>query len=381
MALDFRFARSGEYPRISMFLHEFWAQNHVYCRMSDLFDWTFQRPGFSAPDEYTFALAEDGGELAGILGGIPFQFNHFGRQSNGMWIVNYVIRPDHRRGSAALQLLSQFRKPEFNPVIAFGINPATSAIYRVLRGQVLDEIPRHFLVLPEASERMSALLRATYPDWTPDRADGMADAFALRRDPGRAAGIAPEAGALIPRSWDQCEWPAIAERTIGAVRDTSYLVWRYRKHPIFEYRFLTVADGSRTGLAVWRLETIRQQTPQGRVDIDRIGRLVEFLPASAANAEALFAAFVGALRQAGALGADYYGYHGQTRCGFRQLGFAEAGIHPDGRAIPSRFQPLDGKGGGILSAMFLQSEVPSCADGPECPWYWTKSDSDQDRPN
>jgi hypothetical protein len=375
--MEFRFAQSGEYPRISMFLHEYWAQNHVYCRMSDLFDWTFRRPGFTASDGYTFAMAEDGGELAGILGGIPFQFNQFGRTSSGMWIVNYVIRPDHRRGSAALQLLSQFRKPEFNPVIAFGINPATSAIYRVLRGQVLDEIPRHFLVLPEARERMGRLLEAAYPEWSPERAAELADAFAMRREP---AGT-PEAGDLIPRSWDHCEWPAIAERTIGAVRDSAYLTWRYRKHPVFEYRFLTVADGSRTGLAVWRLETIRQQTPEGRVDLDRIGRLVEFLPASPANAEALFAAFVGALREAGAFGADFYGYHGQTRCWLRQLGFPEASLHPDGRAIPSRFQPLEGKGGGILSAMFLQSEVASCADAADCPWYWTKSDSDQDRPN
>ena len=41
----------------------------------------------------------------------------------------------------------------------------------------------------------------------------------------------------------------------------------------------------------------------------------------------------------------------------------------------------DGKGGGILSAMFMQTEVPACADAGDCPWYWTKSDSDQDRPN
>ena len=377
MALNFRFARSGEYPRISMFLHEFWAQNHVYCRLADLFDWTFQRPGFLPDDGYTFAVAEDQGELAGILGGIPFRFNRFGHGSNGMWIVNYVIRPDHRRGSAALQLLSQFRKPEYNPVIAFGINPATSAIYRVLRGQVLDEIPRHFLVLPEARPRMEGLLRVAYPEWTPERAAGLADAFVLRREPAGA----PEAGTLIPRSWDQCEWPAIAARTIGAARDAAYLMWRYRKHPVFEYRFLTVKDGDRTGLAVWRLETIHRQTPEGRVDFDRMGRLVEFLPVSPENAEALLAAFLRGLREAGGFGADFYGYHGQTRCWLRQFGFSEAAMHPDGRAIPSRFQPLDGKGGGILSAMFLQSEVPPCADAADCPWYWTKSDSDQDRPN
>jgi len=377
MALEFRTARLNEYPQISAFLHEFWAQNHIYCRNADLFDWTFRRTDRWDSDSYSFVVAEDNGELAGILGGIPFLFNQFGRTSNGMWIVNYVIRPDHRKGSAALQLLSQFRKPEFNPVIAFGINPATSAIYRVLRGKVLDEIPRHFLVLPEAQDRMANLLQTTYPEWEADRAREMADAFTMRVMPERDT----EFSDVIPKSWDTNEWPAIAARTIGAARDIAYLTWRYRKHPVFEYRFVTVREGDQTGLAVWRLETIRQQTPDGRVDLDRIGRLVEFLPVSTANGEALLSAFTGELRKTGAMGADFYGYHGQTRCMLRQFGFRETTTHSDGRAIPSRFQPLDGKGGGILSAMFTQSEVPACADAGDCPWYWTKSDSDQDRPN
>src|SRR3954469_7705346 len=206
MALDFRFARTDEYPRISMFLHEYWAQNHVYCRMQDLFDWSFHRPDQWDADHYSFSIAEDNGELAGILGGIPFTFNQFGRSSKGMWIGNYVISPNYRKGSAALQLLSQFRKPEFNPVIAFGINPATLAIYRVLRGQVLDEIPRHFLVLPDAQDRMSTLLQTTYPDWDAERARGIADAFTMRSVPEREC----ESSHLIPKSWDTNEWPAIA---------------------------------------------------------------------------------------------------------------------------------------------------------------------------
>ena len=125
----------------------------------------------------------------------------------------------------------------------------------------------------------------------------------------------------------------MAARTIGAARDAAYLTWRYRRHPVFEYRFLAVRDGSMTGLAVWRLETIRQQTAAGMVDFDRIGRLVEFLPVSPANAEALLAAFTGALRENGALGADFYGYHGETRCWLRQLGLRETVQHPR-RAAP-----------------------------------------------
>src|SRR5947209_2869428 len=226
MGLEFRFAGLDEYPKISMFLHEYWAQNHVYCRMANLFDWTFRRGDRWEGEGYSFTLAEDGGELAGILGGIPFRFNQYGRSTNGMWIVNYVIRPDHRKGSAALQLLSQFRRPDFNPVIAFGINPATSAIYRVLRGQVLPEIPRHVLALPGAEDRMVNLLQSAWPEWSAERARDVADAFVLRR----ATSDQVESGDLIPRHWDECEWPAIAEKTIGAARDTAYLTWRYRKH-------------------------------------------------------------------------------------------------------------------------------------------------------
>src|SRR6202011_838696 len=134
MPVQYRFATIDEYPRISQFLDKHWAADHIYVRSRRLFDWTFRRNDLWTDDTYSFAVAEDQGELVGILGGIPFVFNHFGEQSSGVWIVNYVIREDHRRGPAALQLLSVFRKPPFRATIAFGINPATATIYRVLRG-------------------------------------------------------------------------------------------------------------------------------------------------------------------------------------------------------------------------------------------------------
>ncbi|MGA3294945.1 MAG: hypothetical protein ABSE45_13295 [Candidatus Acidiferrales bacterium] len=377
MGVEFRFANLREYPRISDFLHEHWAKNHVYTRDRALFDWSFHRPGHWDPESYSFSLAVDGDELVGILGGIPFTLNRFGQASKAVWIVNYVIRTDYRKGATALQLLSSFRKPEFSAVVAFGINPATVAIYQVLRGQVLPEIPRHFLVMPHQTERMACALHLAYPDWSDERAASLISGFELPELP-----VAPlQMGHSLPCSWDEIDWPEHASRTIGAARDADFLTWRYRNHPVFNYRFLTVPEGKRTGLAVWRLETIRTETPHGRKDVDLIGRLVEFLPASAANAEALFGAFVGELDRAGAMGADFYGYHGETRKWLQELGFRGAQSHPDGPAIPSRFQPLDGKGGGIMSAIFLRDGKSPGSDDVECPWYWTKSDSDQDRPN
>jgi len=377
MSVQFRYAAFDEYPAISRFLNEYWAPNHVYVRNKELFDWTFGRRSHWDEAGYSFAVAEDGGEIVAILGGIPFSFNCRGELSRGVWIVNYAVRPDHRKGAAALQLLSTFRRPQFRVVIAAGLNPATVAIYKVLRGLVLPEMPRHFGVLPEAVDRATALLCMAHPEWETKRAGAVAHAFAL--DPARDDTV--EHGAALPESWDAIDWPSIGEETTGAARDADYLNWRYLRHPCFEYRVLTVPERERTGLAIWRLETIMNEMAEGREPVDRLARLVEFLPASAENGSRLLHALVSEARAENALGVDFYGYHGPARAILGAAGLRDVSSTPDGGLIPSRFQPLDSHGGGILNAMFVQGHVPCCTADSDCAWYWTKSDSDQDRPN
>jgi hypothetical protein len=376
MAVTFRYANIDEYPRIAGFLNDYWAKDHIYVRDKALFDWTFHRSSHWEEPGYSFALAEDNSELVGILGGIPFSFNSFGTTSSGIWIANYVIRPDHRRGPTALQLLSVFRNMSRHAVIAFGINPATSTIYRVLRGEVLPYIPRRLAILPGARDRMVNLLRIAHEDWSAERAKALAENFCVNELPDSAV----VSGNALPPDWDSTDWPALAENTVGAARDIEYLRWRYLDHPRFEYRIVTVGEGRRTGVLVWRMETIRQATPQGRQDVDRIGRILELLPASPENASQLIAAGMQQMCAEGAFAADFYGYHAGTNGCLEKAGFVDTGKVPDAGHVPSRFQPLDGKGAGILSAMFLQERSPGFNDAAS-PWYWTKSDSDQDRPN
>jgi hypothetical protein len=377
MSMQFRFAKADEYPAISEFLDTHWAKGHVYTRDEELFRWTFLRANHWDDDGYSFALAEDNGELVGILGGIPFVMNAFGQKAKAVWIVNYVIRPDHRKGTGALQLLSMFRKAPFEATVAAGITKESTVIYRVLRGQVLDPIPRHFMVLPNGGERFARLLSIAHPDWPVERAEALRSALERKTIPTTTV----ESYAGLPQDWDQKHWPAFAEKTVGAERDSDYLCWRYQRHPRFEYRFISVADGLRSGLAVWRLETIRQRTDNGLEDVDRIGRLVEFLPASEQNARDLLTAFSQELSAAGAFGADYYGFHGPSRAWLAESGFTAVSGLADAAGIPTRFQPLDGKTGDILSAMFVPPTLPPCSAAADCAWYWTKSDSDQDRPN
>jgi len=378
MSVEFRYANEGDYLAISQFLNDYWAAGHIYTRDKALFDWTFRRPGYWDRSDYSFAVGEENGELTGILGGIPFDFNCAGDRSKGIWIVNYVIRPDHRKGSGALKLLSMFRGAPFQATIAFGITEASSVIYRVLKGEVLERIPRYFAILPGQAARFAHLLSLAHPEWGPEKNGTLASMFEMQQLP------KPDgpAGNALPEQWDSEDWPRFATETVGAARDRDYLTWRYQKHPTFEHHFIVYPENGKTGLAVWRLETIRRATEGGsRVDLDRIGRLLEFLPVSAANARNLLAEFFKQLSEAGAFGADYYGFHGESGEWLREQALRPVSTVEQGYALPSRFQPLDGKGGGILSAMFGSAGLPSCKISAECPWYWTKSDSDQDRPN
>lgn len=376
MTVTFRYAEQGDYPAISRFLDTYWAKDHAYVRLPQLFEWTFGRKNLWTQSDYSFALVEDKGEVVGILGAIPHVFNCLGETLRGVWTVNYMLHPDYRRGMTAIQLLNRFRRG-FNVTISFGNNAEVVPLYRGLRARLLMDMPRHFVVLPGAVGRMANLLRLTYPDWSEQRAETLAEAFSRIDVPSTSV----QSSDVLPATWDSHDWARLAPRMIGAVRDVDYLTWRYSKHPLFQYRFLAVPEGDRTGLIVWRLETIRRSTPQGLVEVDRIGRLVEFLPSSHDNARILLFSFVHALAGADAMGADYYNYYGESRAWLQDSGFQVVNSHPEGQAIPSRFQPLESKGGRILSTVFVHERVPMCSEDPQCAWYWSKSDSDQDRPN
>lgn len=377
MTVEFRYLKSGEFHRVSRFLNEYWAKDHVYTRMPQLFDWTFGRRSLWNREGYSFALAEDKGEILGILGAIPFVFNCLGRTSRAVWLVNYLVRPDYRQGPVALRLLGMFNSNQCEVTATAGLNPRLIPLLKALRWQLLEDFPRHFLVLPHAVERMVNLLHLTYPDWQEDRAEALARSFKL---PGLPA-ITLQAEKTLPPSWTRYDWPKIASRTVGAVRDLDYLTWRYVEHPCFKYHFIAIPEGERTGMAVWRLETIHIATPQGLKEVDRIGRLVEFLPVSVHNAKSLLSLFLQELDNANAFGADYYGYHGESRNWLRQFGFHGVENHRDGQAIPTRFQPLDQRGGRIINAVLISNETAVCSITSDSLWYWTKSDCDQDRPN
>ena len=377
MEVELRYLQAGEYPVAARFLHEFWAPNHAYVRMPALFDWAFgPRPEWDH-DSYSFAIARQAGEDIGILGGTPFVFNNHGRQSHGVWLANWMVREGFRGGTTAMRLLRQFTRPPYDPTIAFGINPAVARFYALLGGKLIADIPRHFMVLPEASGRMLKLLGAAYPDWEDTRARALVHCFEVMADNPN-----PPAGGGIPDwpAWART-WQTLSISMVGAARSADYLLWRYIHHPCFEYRFISALETEGVGILVWRLEKIHFTLPDGSTGEDYLGRVVEFLPASRRNGFHLLSLLTQALREEGAMGADFYGYHAPFGAWMSEWGFHRVTDHPDGCHLPARFQPLVSGGGQLRSAVFSEIQAPSYPSSPGEEWYWTKSDSDQDRPN
>ena len=377
MTIEIRYATLDEYARISRFLDQYWRKDHVYVRDSRLFDWTFNRGDLWDREGYSFVLAEDKGETVGTLGGIPFQFNCLGRPSRGIWYVNLMLHPLYRKGPLFIRMLKMFQRSPYDIHAVAGMTGRAAEIYNKLGWTVFENIPRHLIVLPHRVDRMAALLRLTYGEWPLSRAQTLARFFSRKLYASNSAPTLEK----IPPSWDENDWPHIAQRTIGAARDRGYLRWRYLEHPNFTYRFTVVREGDRSGLAVWRLETIRRSTPEGLIDVDRFGRIVEFLPTSLPNARALLSQLLAELHEANAIGADYYGYHAEIRRWLNDVGFRDIDDHPDGKLIPARFQPLDGRGGYVRSAVLGNAALPRAFGDRDCVWYWTRSDADQDRPN
>ncbi len=378
MTAELRYAQFADFSRICKFLDQYWERNYIYVRKPELFKWTFGRTDLWDQEGYSIALMEDKDELVGILGAIPFEFNCLGQTQRAVWIVNHLVSPDHRRGPLAMKLLSAFRRSPYDVNIAFGLSSHLVPMYQIMRWKVLKAIPRHFAILPNATKRASRVIALAHADWDADRAEALADRFRIDKI------IAPPTvpfSRSVPETWDRRDWPLMASNTIGAARDKNYLTWRYLNHPCFEYRFRAVPEGDRTGILVWRLETIRQSTISRSEDIDRIGRVVEFLPVSRNNAGNLLSILWHELLEADALGADYYGYHGEHEIWLEEFGFRATETHPDGQMMPALFQPLDSNPATVLGAVVAQGDLPCYPGEAHSVWYWTKSDSDQDRPN
>jgi hypothetical protein len=139
-----------------------------------------------------------------------------------------------------------------------------------------------------------------------------------------------------------------------------------------------IADGTNIGLIIWRVEMTSKANLNGQLEeYFPIARIVEFLPISDSNALDLMSEFIKHSDSLGVIAGDFYCYNEEICQILNRIGFLTSNIHT-GVMLPNYTQPV-ANGSVISSAIKLAQGHKIDANSPA--WYWTRSDSDQDRPN
>ncbi|MSP50823.1 MAG: N-acetyltransferase [Alphaproteobacteria bacterium] len=360
------------------FLNTYWAKDHIYYRSPELFRWSFgDSPAWHRP-EHSFVLARAGNRVVGCIGGIPFILWHRGVEEAAIWPTNWLVLPETRGSGIGRRLIHWFETDLGCRLVGLGINRLVEPLYKAWGWTIVPNMMRYVMPGPGALPQLKELIALAHPDLPGNARTGL---LALLGAKGGSAD--PNLGRAQPldESWNAKGWPGFADEIVGAKRDLAYLEWRYRKHPLFAYTVHVVEEAGRFGLLVFRTETITVLTALGREPFGRALRVVEFLPVSETNAVALGALVAHELRAGDITFADYYCTHGRFSSWLDATPFVRVDCSPHGEAFPSRFQPLNGGKSAIPSAVRPPLVAPQYPPSPGERWYWTRSDSDLDRPN
>ena len=300
---------------------------------------------------YTLWLALHQGAVVAQLGYVPFMgLTPEGESFRGAYPINLMALPEYRASGLGVILLSRLLR-ETPCLVNPGANQAGSALGRGLGMQDLGCLNRHICVTDVAAARALAV---------EGRLPAVAESVGQAARPSSAYVMA--IGRLPAETPEGFLPPVPACR---AERSRDFFRWRYETHPAFTYEFVLSPDLA--SVLVFHAERERNT---GALII----RIVDLL-AREEHQDALLGAVVQAAKERGAAIVDFFCSLGCYDTSLKRAGFFDEAQHQDGR-IAALFQPLDFRDASIR---VLASNPPG--QGPEFPWYITKADSDQDRPN
>jgi len=377
MTTEVRLLGLNEYSEIAAFIDQHWKKDHAYAHSKELFDWTFkENPAWNKQDCYSFSVAVDKGSIIGMLGAIPFKLNDHGKTINACWLTNWIVLPEVK-GGKGLALLNLFSKEHGFDTVSFGINNKVASLYAALGWQEMQPIARMEWISPFKIDSAEDLIRMTNPaacDDTIREYIAQASAVTYTNDQPEARSL----NEVDAATWNRKGWNIWIKKTIGCAREYAYLNWRYLHHPVYQYETRVVVEDDRLGLIVWRSEITRKVDLNGECEnyVSFI-RIVEFLPVSDANARNLMSICLFDGAKEGAVAADFYCYSAELMQTLKRIGFF---ISDDtsGVCLPNHTQPI-AQGSNIRSTIKVFSDKGHAHQDTE--WYWTRSDSDQDRPN
>ncbi len=312
-----------------------------------------------------------------MIGVIPFKLNIYGKIVKACWLVNWFTLPEARNGPTGLKLLSLFTKKYGYDKISFGINNKIKKLYSALDWHHMPKILRIEWINHAKIKDARKFLKKSNPNASVkeinDYISRHSNIFKYKVNMPRQT-----LDSIKPSLWNKYGWLPWSKKVIGCARDFSYLNWRYLKHPNYKYETQILIEGGEIGLIIWRIETTKIISANGRYkNYYNFARIVEFLPVSKSNAEFLMSIFITDAIKAGAIAADFYNYNISLISMLKKLGFCFA-KNESCISLPNFTQPIL-KSNAVRSCIKISSKKQKSLKNFD--WYWTISDSDQDRLN
>ena len=213
------------------------------------FDWRFGKNPAGSALESTYLVLWSNDEIVGQLATIADHIWCGDRWHDAIWIVDLMLRSDHRSGDGALMLFRAVG--DLRPVVlATGVSPHLTRLYRAL-GWRRKSIGRVCFapLRPSAIVRRSLSGRSRRIFDLPAVArtvDSLASlSFAFRRlVRGRSSRVVVSATAGLHFDVDALQSRALRTFQVTSFRGPSYLEWKFTDRPFGELTFLAARSGS-----------------------------------------------------------------------------------------------------------------------------------------
>ncbi|MGE5373200.1 MAG: hypothetical protein ACM3QZ_14575 [Solirubrobacterales bacterium] len=364
--MEFRHAKKTEYPQVKAFFESFFGED-FYKMRPQFFNWLHAdhplHDRCAAPDEYTCFAAFDGDILVSCINYVPFDLYVDGIAYPSCRSVGWLSRSDYSGAVGGLLLRKNFRR--FNYYMAMGDTEWVKTIYTTQFGfQYQHNIGR--VVMVGSAERAIELLKRN-PELDQTNFEPLHDwerrtyAAAQEGNYTRIAKIED----LNPAYWDD----HLKRHRATVARDPQYIQWRYFNDPTLQYDIISNQASQETGIAIVRVETIRDSK-------DTVARLVDFMPTQG-NEQVLAQAVASYLIDSKAVFLDFFCGSRENTAQWLPFPFIAEEKHLLYR-FPRIFQPLEWRDRYSINASFGRNARMSCPLVDQEQTYFTKGDPLQD---
>lgn len=374
--MEIRLFRKDETAIYMKAIDEIWKKGHILSRDKTLLDFMFYNNPMH--EKYigkenlgAIGIWEDG-IIIGLGGLMLYEFNLNGKTELACNVTNIVVLEEYRKSMAGILLYE--KTFDLYPIFcSFGTSLSEFAM-RISPPTIKKDIvmqPIHKLI------RMIGIFnkKKTAEVLLEDNGHSLRNYNMVQKVP--QYGEKTVHRILEEEKWNTFYYTYIATKTISVSRNYEFLNWRYLKHPTFEYLVYTVQDhvGNYEGLFVARVERIVNDTA-------KIMRIVEFISKNQDASITLANKIVEIGTEEDVLFADFYCTTDMFNFGLESVGFKKEYTSEDDKLVlPSRFNPID------LSVVNLNAQISFYGKKVRNlnllnnNIYFTKGDSDQDRPN